>query len=86
MADQPTTELLLERALLRKSVSALSAGNSRCRDCRRTLLTGERSFVYEDGNIACALCRPRRREQPVREVAVRDGAHGATVRLQARAA
>ena len=73
----------LERELLRKAAVALRESSTRCRDCGRTPLTGERLHVYARGHRVCELCRPLRREAPERSIMVRDGVSGATVRVQA---
>ena len=62
----------LERELLRKATVALRESSTRCRDCGRTPLTGERVHVYTRGHRVCELCRPLRRE--------RAGAHRARAR------
>jgi hypothetical protein len=56
----------LERELRRAALHRLHAGECRCVDCRRTPLPGESIHVYEDGRVVCELCRPRRREEPIR--------------------
>jgi hypothetical protein len=56
----------LERELRRAALVRLDAGECRCIDCRRTPLAGENVHVYEDGRVVCELCRPHRREQPIR--------------------
>ena len=75
----------LERALLRKSVGALTSGTQRCADCGRTPLIGESVHVYDDGRVYCDLCRPHRREEPIRCERVR-GDYGHAVKLTVRAA
>jgi len=79
-------EIELERELLRKSVGDLAAGRPRCHDCRRTPLTGERTYVYDRGQVVCALCRLLRSEEPLRCEQVRGAEHGNAVRLRIRAA
>jgi hypothetical protein len=74
----------LEREMLRKAAQALRATSTRCRDCGRTPLTGERVHVYARGHRVCELCRPLRREAPERSVMVRSPA-GGSVRVQAAA-
>jgi hypothetical protein len=73
----------LERELLRKAAVALRESSTRCRDCGRTPLVGERVHVYTRGHRVCELCRPLRREAPERSVTVRGGGAAATVRVQA---
>jgi hypothetical protein len=63
----------LERELLRKAAAALREGSTRCRDCGRTPLTGERVHVYTRGHRVCELCRPLRRVAPERTERVRGG-------------
>jgi hypothetical protein len=75
----------LERHLLRKGVSALAQGRAECADCGRTPLTGERVHEY-DGGFVCSLCRPLRREAPLRSQQVRGVEHGHAVRAAVRAA
>ena len=82
---QPTREDL-ERQLLRKGVGALVRDRPACAGCGRTPLTGEVVHVYERGDIVCVLCRPRRRQDPVRTELVRSCEHGHAVRPTARAA
>ena len=76
----------LERALLRKSVGALTTELARCTDCGRTPLIGETLYRYAAGEPVCELCRPLRRGEPQASDLVRHSEHGHTVRLTARAA
>lgn len=76
----------LERQLLRKGLGALVSGRPTCADCGRTPLTGEHVHVYDNDAIVCALCRPRRREDPRRTELVHHCEHGHAVRPAARAA
>jgi hypothetical protein len=76
----------LERALLRKSVGALSAGRDRCAGCGRTPLVGERVHVYARDAVVCELCRPQQSEPPERSVTVHHFERGHTVRLRHRRA
>ena len=81
--DVPSRPIpLLERELLRRSLTALTAGREQCAGCRRTPLVGERVYAYADGGLACELCRERRREDPVASEPVRGVEHGQTVRLR----
>jgi len=73
----------LERELLRKAAVALRESSTRCRDCGRTPLTGERVHVYRRGHRVCELCRPLRRDAPERSELVRGGGAGTTVRVRA---
>lgn len=58
----------------------------RCADCRRTPLVGETVHVYDGGKVVCELCKHLRRDEPVSSEPVYGDAHGATVRVRARAA
>ena len=75
----------LERELLRKAAVALRESSTRCRDCGRTPLTGERVHVYSRGHRVCELCRPLRREPPERAERVRGSESVPTVRVQVAA-
>jgi hypothetical protein len=72
----------LERHLLRQSVVALRAAAARheCSDCGRTPLVGEEVHLYARGAVVCALCRVRRRKDPVRSQRVHHAERGQTVR------
>lgn len=72
----------LERSLLRRGIGALVAGRSRCDDCRRTPLIGERVHIYENGRLACELCRDVHDELPVSSEVVRGSEAGHAVRLR----
>jgi len=76
----------LERELMRKALHALHAGEPRCADCHRTPLVGEHLHVYEDGRVLCELCRPNRREEPIRCERVHGLERGHAVRPAVRAA
>jgi hypothetical protein len=71
----------LERALLRKSVGALSEELHRCTDCGRTPLIGETLYRYAAGEPVCELCRPLRRAEPQGRERVRNGEAGHAVRI-----
>ena len=71
----------LERALLRKSVGALATETHRCADCGRTPLIGETRHRYAGGVTVCELCRPLRRETPLRSEPVRNSEAGLAVRI-----
>lgn len=88
MAHASSVTEKLELLLLRRGVGALEAGRSRCADCGRTPLTGEEVHVFggRRQRIVCALCRRRRREEPLASEIVRHAEHGQTVRLTAGAA
>jgi len=74
----------LERELLRKAAVALRESSTRCRDCGRTPLPGERLHLYTRGHRVCELCRPLRRETPERSELVRGGEPAVRVRAVAR--
>jgi hypothetical protein len=78
----------LARTLLRRGVGALTEHRSRCVDCGRTPLVGERVHLYarNGGDLVCELCRPLRRDSPAATEIVRHSERGQTVRLTARAA
>ena len=74
----------LERWLLRRGIGALVAGRSRCSDCHRTPLVGERIHVYESGQRglrAVPAAPPRGR--PCATERVRGSEAGHAVRLRA---
>ena len=71
----------LERALLRKSVDALTIELPRCTDCGRSPLIGETLYRYGAGEPVCELCRPLRRAEPSGSELVRNGEHGHAVRV-----
>ena len=73
----------MERALLRRSVGALSDERPQCVHCHRTPLVGERVYLYAE-RIVCELCRPRRREAPERSELVRSPEHKRAVRVRSR--
>jgi hypothetical protein len=73
----------LERELLRKGVVRLAAGRAHCNDCGRTPLVGERVHLFDDGDLVCELCRPRRSGAPERSEAVHHSERGHTVRRRA---
>ena len=72
----------LERALLRKSVGALSDGRDDCADCGRTPLVAETLYRYASGAAVCELCRPLRRGEPVGSELVRHSEYGNAVRVR----
>jgi hypothetical protein len=79
----------LEQALLRRSVGESQAHRHRCVHCHRTPLTGEVVHVYEsvgEERLVCELCRPLRREPPVRSQLMHAPEHERAVRVQRRAA
>ena len=75
----------LERELLRKATVALRESSTRCRDCGRTPLTGERVHIYTRGHRVCELAGRCAGKPPERSERVRGGESGATVRVQVAA-
>jgi hypothetical protein len=71
----------LEVALLKRGVSQLSAGCDRCAKCRRTLLVGERLYLYESGRTLCELCRPIKGESAASSRLVHGPEFGHTLRI-----
>jgi hypothetical protein len=71
----------LELALLRRGVDERSAGRECCSRCRRTPLTGERVYDYDNGQVLCELCRARHREPPLASRLVHTAAFGHTIRI-----
>ncbi len=69
----------LERALLRKGVTARAAGGVQCVDCGRHPLIGETVHRYESGAV-CTLCRAGHRDAPSRTELVHHVEHGVSVR------
>ncbi|MCW3011272.1 MAG: hypothetical protein JWO90_1676 [Solirubrobacterales bacterium] len=76
----------LERQLLRRSVTELSADRHACADCGRTPLVGERYHRYARGKVVCELCRPRHADAPQTTDVVRHSERGHAVRLRVRPA
>ncbi len=76
----------LERHLLRRGVTELSASRHACVDCGRTPLVGERYHRYARGRVVCELCRPQHAEEPQASDVVRHSEHGHAVRLRVRPA
>ncbi len=54
----------LELALLERGLDGVAATCQRCGHCHRTLLVGERVYLYESGAARCELCRSRERSEP----------------------
>lgn len=75
---------VIENALVRASVGALSAGRHACRHCHRTPLVGEVVYLYGTGrrgeDLVCELCRPLRTAAPDRTVRVRPAEQPGAVR------
>ncbi len=72
----------LERALLRKSVGALTTETARCADCGRAPLIGETLYRYAPETTICELCRPLRRGEPSGSERVRNSEYGHAVRVR----
>ena len=70
----------LERERLRGGDDAADTGR-RCTDCRRIPLIGERVYLYQDGHVACELCQPLRRGEPVGSELVHGPAYDQVIRL-----
>jgi hypothetical protein len=71
----------LELALMRRGLMAVSAGCERCGRCRRSLLVGERVYVYESGAARCALCREREHARPAHSHTVHGPEFGHSLRV-----
>jgi hypothetical protein len=77
----------LEDVLLRRSLGEHEAHRDRCVHCHRTPLTGEAVHVYatvSGERLVCDLCRPLRREAPVRSELMHAPEGERAVRVQAR--
>jgi hypothetical protein len=72
--------------LMHRGMDSTRERKHRCADCRRTPLMGEKIYLYSGGSVVCELCRHLRRDEPESSEPVRGDAHGATVRVRARAA
>jgi hypothetical protein len=76
-------------SLLRSSLGALGAGRPQCHHCHRNPLVGERVYVYAatgGERVVCELCRPLRREPPLRSELVHSPEHHRAVKSVPRAA
>ena len=85
----PLISMPLEKALLRRSLGAHEDRRHRCVHCHRTPLTGEVVHVYAGAageRLVCELCRPLRREAPVRSLLRHAPEHDRSVRVTRRAA
>ncbi len=71
----------LELALLRRGLDGLSANCERCDSCHRSLLVGERLYMYESGVARCELCRGRERTAPSGSQTVHGPEFGHTLRV-----
>jgi hypothetical protein len=79
----------LEKALLKRSMGEHESRRHRCVHCHRTPLTGERVYLYDTAageRLVCELCRPLRREPPVRSQLMHAPEHERSVRVAGRAA
>jgi hypothetical protein len=79
----------LEKALLRRSMGEHESRTHRCVHCHRTPLTGEAVHVYATASgerLVCELCRPLRREAPLRSELMHAPEHQRSVRVARRAA
>ena len=79
----------LEKALLKRSMGEHETRRHRCVHCHRTPLTGEMVHVYGSAGrerLVCELCRPLRREEPVRSELMHAPEHQRSVRIAGRAA
>jgi hypothetical protein len=72
---------LLQVALLRRSLDAHEAEYERCTHCRRTVLSGERVFVYGAERIVCELCVGLQPERPQESRLVHGPELGHTIRI-----
>jgi hypothetical protein len=87
-ASRPATQPL-EKALLRRNVGERESHAHRCAHCLRTPLTGELVHVYAavgEERLVCDLCRPLRRERPLRSELMHAPDHARAVRVTPRAA
>ena len=79
----------LEKALLRRGMDERETSRHRCVHCHRTPLTGEVVHFYAGPSgerLVCELCRPLRREPPVRSELMHAPEHERSVRIARRAA
>jgi hypothetical protein len=72
----------LELALMRRSLLGLSATAQRCGRCQRTLLVGERVYLYESGAARCELCRAREQSAPSESHPIHGPEFGHTLRIR----
>lgn len=71
----------LELALMRRSLHGPSDTSERCGRCQRTLLVGERVYLYESGAARCALCRAREHSAPSDSHTIHGPEFGHTLRI-----
>ena len=79
----------LEKALLQRSMGEHETRRHRCVHCHRTPLVGERVYLYDTAageRLVCELCRPLRREPPVRSELMHAPEHERSVRIARRPA
>jgi hypothetical protein len=71
----------LERALLRRGVTHLTAESESCAHCRRHPLIGERVYGYDSGETLCELCRAVEAATPVSSRLVHGPEFGHTMKI-----
>jgi hypothetical protein len=71
----------LELALLKRGLHGLADSCQRCGCCHRSLLVGERVYLYESGAARCALCRAREDSEPSSSHTVHGPEFGHTLRI-----
>jgi hypothetical protein len=77
-----TSDMLdLELALMKRGLDGLSATCQRCGHCHRSLLVGERVYLYESGVARCELCRARERSAPSDSHTIHGPEFGHTLRV-----
>lgn len=81
MQTIPSDMLDLELALLKRALDGLADRSESCGRCHRTLLVGERIYLYESGAARCELCRTRERSAPSESHTVHGPEFGHTLRI-----
>ena len=71
----------LELALMKRGLDWLTATSLRCGQCHRSLLVGERVYLYESGTALCELCRAREHSAPSGSHTVHGPEFGHTLRV-----
>jgi hypothetical protein len=71
----------LELALMRRGLHGLADTAERCGHCQRTLLVGERVYLFESGAVRCALCRAGERSSPSDSHTIHGPEFGHTLRI-----
>ena len=71
----------LELALLHRGLGEIAGSAEHCDRCSRALLIGERVYEYEDGGLACSLCREREHRTPSLTRTVHTAASGHSIRV-----